>query len=1099
MPETTPSKPLELFFSYSHKDQTLRDALESHLASLKKQRLIADWHDRKITAGTDWAGQIDENLERASIILLLISSDFLNSDYCTDIELKRAIERNAAREARVIPVILRPSDWEYPPLKGLQALPRDAKPVTTWANLDEAFLDVVKGISKVVQELNEVSIEHYANMVKRAGCFEGVGKQLSDGDVARRQYSVRFHRKAGRIEKVQIVNGQGQLTGAYDMAQTTDLAGQPGTGAVARECQWDYVRGLDGAIWEERARDEANRFVYTLRYVTGPDPHNITAHYVNTDGFIAARASSGAASLKIVRSDSGFDKEVRYFDKDGTPQPDDNGSYGERRGLNDAGQATFVTNLGYDGKPAWRRDGYAQFSFEYDSQGNATLSRCLDVDGKAAVQVEGWSSLKSKYDDWGNRIEATSLDESGNPVRGRSGQAITKSAFDGQGRQTWAAYFDEQENPTKIVDGYQRWTATYDARGRVLDVELWDEHGNRTRGRDGIAFWKNGYDTLGNQAKVEYFDEQEQRTRNRDGFSRAEWDFDDLARLVAGRYFDESGKLTRRNDGYAQEAFEYNEHGFVKRTVYRDVDGQLARHVKGYSTSRAVYDERGKTLEWVACFGENDAPVRTIDGYSTIVSSYDKQGNKISEEYYDDSSEPDVRKTPDQQTGMEHRAYVKSSVVPAGRRRALASGGYAGWEATYDERGFQTSATYIGLDGKFTVLRDGSSAWVAANDDRGNITKKRFLKVHVTPETYQTELRPTKLADGYAGWTAEYDKKGNRTSRTYIDEEEKPCVSVEDYVTAVYAFDWRGNETEVSYLDADGKPTRHRDGFLKCVRTYDDWGSIVERCFSGFDKNLGFTQVRTKYDALGRETEQYFFDDAGQPARHDGYLGWTKTYDEQGRLKQQDYLGYAGLGNLASLLISYDPDQNLRTDEYFDSQGKPISFQNRAKRVVKADEHGNRVEAFLDERGRTLQMFCFDNEEHPAPHQDGWFRFTADYDESGRRTAERYFGPNGEPLVLADGYASWALLEFPEKRQLEWRFFGADGHPVKCKDGYASSRLTYNAAGHCQEAAFFDEADQLINIKAGYAREVASYDGTGTLTNTTRYDANAVEVKVAHA
>ena len=98
---------LEVFYSYSHKDEALRDELEKHLALLKRQGLITNWHDRRIGAGDEWRDQIDAHARSAQIILLLISADFLASDYCYDVEMKLALERHAAHEAVVIPIILR--------------------------------------------------------------------------------------------------------------------------------------------------------------------------------------------------------------------------------------------------------------------------------------------------------------------------------------------------------------------------------------------------------------------------------------------------------------------------------------------------------------------------------------------------------------------------------------------------------------------------------------------------------------------------------------------------------------------------------------------------------------------------------------------------------------------------------------------------------------------------------------------------------------------------------------------------------------------------------------------------------------------------------
>ncbi|AUB39857.1 GTPase SAR1 family domain [Nostoc flagelliforme CCNUN1] len=147
------SNAVKVFFSYSHKDEALRDELATHLSMMKRQGVIEAWHDREITAGSEWANAIDDNLELADIILLLVSANFLASDYCYDKEMARAMERHETREARVIPIILKPSDWNGAPFGKLQALPKNAKPVTTWPDQDEAFLNVAQGIRRVVEEM----------------------------------------------------------------------------------------------------------------------------------------------------------------------------------------------------------------------------------------------------------------------------------------------------------------------------------------------------------------------------------------------------------------------------------------------------------------------------------------------------------------------------------------------------------------------------------------------------------------------------------------------------------------------------------------------------------------------------------------------------------------------------------------------------------------------------------------------------------------------------------------------------------------------------------------------------------------------------------
>lgn len=144
---------IQIFFAYSRKDELLRNELAVHLTTLKRQGLIEDWHDRRIEPGQEWDRVIDEHLNCSQIILLLISADFIASDYCFSVEMKRALERHEEGDARVIPIILRPCDWITLPFGKLQALPKDGKPVTTWINQDEAFTDIAHGIRLCVESM----------------------------------------------------------------------------------------------------------------------------------------------------------------------------------------------------------------------------------------------------------------------------------------------------------------------------------------------------------------------------------------------------------------------------------------------------------------------------------------------------------------------------------------------------------------------------------------------------------------------------------------------------------------------------------------------------------------------------------------------------------------------------------------------------------------------------------------------------------------------------------------------------------------------------------------------------------------------------------
>ncbi|WP_251358153.1 TIR domain-containing protein [Kangiella sp. TOML190] len=184
-----------VFVSYSHKDEQLKEDFFEHLAPLKRNGQIDVWHDRDINAGNDWKEKIDENLENADIIILLISSSFLASDYCYSIEMKRAIERKQDGKAEIILVILRPCHWQILEFSRYQGLPKDGVPIINWDNPDEGWLDVVNGISTTIEDMSLVPVESKPILINADIKLSNIAMNwLDDTEV------VLTHRKVSRIK-----------------------------------------------------------------------------------------------------------------------------------------------------------------------------------------------------------------------------------------------------------------------------------------------------------------------------------------------------------------------------------------------------------------------------------------------------------------------------------------------------------------------------------------------------------------------------------------------------------------------------------------------------------------------------------------------------------------------------------------------------------------------------------------------------------------------------------------------------------------------------------------------------------------------------------
>jgi hypothetical protein len=158
---------LRLFISYSHRDEQYRDELVKHLSSLLREGVIEISHDRRINPGEIIDTEIEQQMDDADVVLILVSPDFIASEYCYGIEMRRAMERYS-RDAQnrwqrvgfsflVVPVIIWPTDWRHTPFGKLLAMPKDGKPVTTWERADDAFVDIVAGVRRLIESTRHIA------------------------------------------------------------------------------------------------------------------------------------------------------------------------------------------------------------------------------------------------------------------------------------------------------------------------------------------------------------------------------------------------------------------------------------------------------------------------------------------------------------------------------------------------------------------------------------------------------------------------------------------------------------------------------------------------------------------------------------------------------------------------------------------------------------------------------------------------------------------------------------------------------------------------------------------------------------------------------
>lgn len=241
---------MRAFISYSHQDSGALERLHVHLANLQREGRIETWYDREILAGDVLDDEISQELEQANLILLMVSPDFIASNYCIEREMQRALERHDAGEARVVPIIVEPCDWAaMPQLRRLKAVPKDAVPISDWANANTAYLDVVQEIRRIVDASGTNTPEPAMDEPAPVAPQRGVPRyrvQRDFDEIDRSEYrdlafsTIKdyFQRAIGEIDAVEGLRGRFVDRSANSFGSTVVNRGrQHGTAHITVHCR----------------------------------------------------------------------------------------------------------------------------------------------------------------------------------------------------------------------------------------------------------------------------------------------------------------------------------------------------------------------------------------------------------------------------------------------------------------------------------------------------------------------------------------------------------------------------------------------------------------------------------------------------------------------------------------------------------------------------------------------------------------------------------------------------------------------------------------------------------------------------------------------
>jgi hypothetical protein len=524
---------------------------------------------------------------------------------------------------------------------------------------------------------SKTHIEYYVNAIRQRGVLEGVGP-ISESQAGRRYLSYKIYRKAGRVEKVELVTGRGELSGreihshlAIRHGRTAYIEDfrQP---ASEPECRYEYRHNDLGQVADEFAFDAQGMLLWVFHYTTHGETTS-TGHFKDRHGFPRARAASGAAYVAISRTPQGWEREIRYLDSRGRPVPSDDGSYGLRQEHDDRGLPVLQTFLDAKGQPVQGKDGFAGVRQEFDKVGQLKEWTYLGVDGRPALSPAGIATVRQSFDEHGNVLEWACFGPDGKPALHRIGYASVTKTYDERGSNTsWSLFgldgkpalhrtwkyasskftvnergltveqifYGVDGQPTVTGPGITKYINTYDERGHQTSFASFGLDGRPVLDiRWGFAKTVYGVDEQGNRLREEYFGVDGKPIMSGWGFAKITRVFDDQGRERSWNFFDADGKPILHPDGYSGGKRAYDEQSREAELAYFDVDGKPVVIRDGHASLKRKFDERGNVTEQTT-FGIDGKPLVVKNGYCMFTRSYDDVGRLIDVRYYGAGGQP---------------------------------------------------------------------------------------------------------------------------------------------------------------------------------------------------------------------------------------------------------------------------------------------------------------------------------------------------------------------------------------------------------------------------------------------------------------------------
>ncbi len=650
--------------------------------------------------------------------------------------------------------------------------------------------------------------------------------------------------------------------------------------------------------------------------------------------------------------------------------------------------------------------------------------------------------------------------------------------FTGDGLEATRTYYDRHGDKRPGPDKAYGVAQEFDARGLVLKEQSLDAQGKPTiddSGNSGMVYQRDPI--LGNITEARSIDTQGRSKELKSGYTRYKASFDEHGNLSEQAFFDDAGKRVQVSAGYSKVKYTYDSHGNLTEEEYFDPNDR-PRHRDGYAKLRLQYNKRDQLVE-LAYLDETGKLAADSNGRARAIREYDQDGNLTEEAYFDSAGKP----------VLHPEKYAK----------------YAG---RFDDRGYEVERIFLDAEGKPVRHRDGYMKWSRRYDERGALVEETFSGYDASECKYARRRK-------------KYDERGKVVEETNFNEQGELTPDANGHARWTTGYDDDGHLTDRAYFDKDGNPARYDTGYTRWHKRYEG-DKLVETTYAGYDARIeGFSQRREKYDDQGkvkevinldslgqfandksglarwvtefyedgRDKTRAYFDKDGRPARiQDGYLtghtSWYKKYAGDGRLVEQDFLGYDPYKVYATTQApaikpsTTDLPGSETADVPDTSSTSPRKSNEKEQEAHSSEGFTTRV-AKINDKGQVYEDTFLNADGTPATDEYGNFRVVRDYDDSGNPIRDIYFadGRNGFRKMVAKLNAQGFGTEFV--------FFNEKGEPTRHKSGHMKWTRRYDASGR----KVVEETYWGYDGKNGYAKMVVKLNEQGRPVENTYFDA----------